>query len=142
MFSTLKSRVNIKSTVAKYNNEIVVILIYSLYLLIVPQVLKFSIPCLGAKGEMAYTFQECNIHLVLDKLVVVILIGYVVTTLTYYLYKGRGKLKQTIAVSVVLLVLSIAAYYIYLIPVTSKAYNNPVILTPTKNFEDVNLNIQ
>lgn len=131
-----------KNTVTKYKTEITTVLIYIVYLLIIPLVLRLSIPCLKSENEIAYTYSECNIQLVLDRLIIIILIGFVITTLSYFLYKGKDMVKQFVVVSLFLLFLSVAAYYIYLTPITSKAYNNPVILTPTEEFKDLELNIQ
>ena len=138
MFSTLKiMRV---SELAGYKQEIITLLVYLVYLLAIPLVLRLLIPCLG--DSKAYTYSECNIQLVLDKTIIVILIGFIITSLTYYLKVGRGKIKRIITIFFVLLTLSVLAYYVYLIPNTRKAYNNPVILTPTEEFNDVELNIE
>ena len=116
------------STVHRNKIYFVVIGLFLFYLLVIPQIINRITPCLARIPGYTYTHEECVVTLVLDRFMLLALLGFVAANLYIFFAVHPRSFKKITALAITLALLIIFSYYQY-IPVSERAVKSaPIIL--------------
>ena len=111
-----------------FRQNIIIIGIYCFYLITLPRIVSFLIPCLKKLPGQSFSYSQCHITLALDKFIYLALIGLGLTLFAQY-FKQRH-IFQTLFLSILLSLCAIASYYIYIPRIEKQITSAPIILEP------------
>ena len=129
-----QTTVNQKHSSPSLSPDILLLVAFGLFLLVLPTIMTYVVPCFRAIPGQSYAFAECNSVLALDRFVWFAIGG--LSGLVTMLFASRKQHHRSVArvttLSIICALGIIAAYYIYMPQAASAAELAPIRLDTLK----------
>ena len=106
--------------------------IYAFYLILLPIMTTRLVPCLSLGFGTSYADTECNLKLVLDRFLMLSLLGLAVGIFTLSFVRKRRAIAQLILTGGICAFLAVSAFHLYLPYAEEAVRNAPIILESLK----------
>lgn len=110
--------------------NILISILFFVFLLGLPEILTISSPCLKTIIPKSYTYNECNIGLVLNQFTILALVGFSFTILLQLFLFGRKSLKILIVLALIYTTSIVLGFYYFIPTLEHKIGQAQIILEP------------
>jgi hypothetical protein len=102
--------------------------IYAFYLILLPIMTTRLVPCLSLRFGTSYTDSECNLKLVLDRFLILALLGLAVGIFSLFYIRRRRTIVHLLLTGGVCALLAVSAFHLYLPYAEGIMQRAPIVL--------------